>query len=403
MKRIQHGTRLYSAGVLIIALSGCGGGGGGGGNATNTSTPYPDPSNPSEFPIKADTKEGSSGDNTLGTAGTSTIGSTSYHTIYPVADEDWLKVDLIGGTPYEFSVDNVSYNSYPRLQLFDSIGGNITVPGPDQTRGYFSNNPRIFYTPSASGTYYLKVTDYAGGIASYTISSRIYDDSGDGDSFSAHYDCNVTDATIYPGAPETAIDTIDQSCSGYDWLDASATDAFEPDNDFGTAGSLPMFKGDPWDIINRGEVYAETHTIHSSDVDTFKITVPAYSAYEIMEVESTTGASLDTDLYLSSDLVTPISVTNSGFFINHWLDNSASDAPADFYLQVYATAGTEDLATYVIGLADGGYDVDGDGYFTRSLGSGWDCNDSNAAIHAGAPEASPSDGIDSNCNGKDED
>jgi hypothetical protein len=55
----------------------------------------------------------------------------------------------------------------------------------------------------------------------------------------------------------------------------------------------------------------------------------------------------------------------------------------------------------VLGVSDGGTDADGDGYFTRSQGSGWDCDDSDATTNAGAAEVAVDDGIDSNCNGDD--
>lgn len=364
--------------------------------------PYPDPNNPSEFPTQSDTEEGINGDNTPATAATLTIGETTYHTSFPVDDEDWLAVSLEAGTQYEFSVDNVSYNGVPKLELYESDGTTaVTYDAADESWGawgYFSFNPRVTFTPATSGTYYVRVYDLAGGISSYTLSSRIFSDS-DGDSYSPHYDCDDTSTTAWPWATETANDTIDQSCSGYDWPVDTAADSYEPDGTFNSAGTLPMLKGDPWDIIHRGEVYAETHTINSGDVDYFKITVPAHSAYEIMEVESV-GTPLDSTLY-ASDKTTVIDFTNGPLFITHWLDNSLSATPADFYLLVEAQDGVS-TAGYVIGVSDGGTDADGDGYFTRSQGSGWDCDDSDATINAGATEASPTDGIDSNCNGQDD-
>ncbi|MEN8170814.1 MAG: putative metal-binding motif-containing protein [Pseudomonadota bacterium] len=395
MKNTRNSTNFYVVGSLVIALSGCSGGEDG--TTAVSQPPYPDPSNPSAFPTQADTLEGSSGDNTPGTATNMAIGDTSYHTNYPIGDVDWIEVTLNVGIQYEFSVDNVSFNGEPKLELYSS--SNTTNDIVNDT-GYFSNNPRILYTPTTSGTYYLKVYDNAGipgGVSSYTLSSRVFSD-GEGDTFSPHYDCNDTDADIYPWAVEIADDSIDQSCSGYDWPVATATDSFEPDGTSGTAGSLPMLKGDPWDIIHRGEVYAETHTSHVGDVDWFKITVPAHTFYDLFDIE-TNGINFDSKLYKVPDLVTPDdSLTSSGFIV-YFLDNTASAVATDYYLEVKATAA--EAGVYALGVGDGGTDVDGDGYYTRSQGSGWDCNDSNADIFAGAPET-PSDGTDSNCNGKDD-
>lgn len=404
MKRRANAVTLLLASALLITLGACssGGGDGGGGGITPPPTPYPDPSNPSEFPTRADTEEGSSGDDTPATAGTLSLGETTYHTIYPIGDVDWRVVTLTGGTQYEFTVDNVSYNGYPLLHLYASsdtstpLSANYDTPGDEW--GYFSNNPRILYTPAASGTYYLKVVDYAGGINSYTLSSRFFlGNDSDSDTFSTHYDCNDTSDTIYPWAPE-GVDGTDQSCSGYSWPNETSSDSYEADDDFADAGNLPMLKGDPWDIIHRQEVYAKTHTIHANDTDTFLITVPAYSAYEIFEVESS-GANLDSDVY-ESDQSTIYDATNAGAPIYHWLDNSVSATPSDFYLKVYATT-PGNTAGYVLGVADAGTDADGDGYYTRSLGSGWDCDDGDDTINAGAAETA-SDSTDSNCNGEDD-
>lgn len=395
MNRIRNPTRALIASALIISLTACSSKDDDDKNITPGVIPYPDPTAPSEFPTKIDTEEGTTGNDTPTTATAVSVGETTYHTIYPAGEADWLSLPLTGGTSYEFSVDNVSYNGIPKLELYASSNTSTPVA---QDWGYISFNPRIRYTPTSNGTYYLKVSDQAGGVSSYTLSSRVFSDS-DSDTYSPHYDCDDTDPTIFPWALEIAADGVDQSCSGYDWPDAAATDSFEPDNTFNSAGSLPLLKGDPWDIIHRGEVYAQTHTIHTTDKDFFRITVPANSAHEIMEVE-TTGTTLDSTVYLA-DKTTVYDFTVNGQFITHWLDNSDSNTASDFYLKINASDNIS-TAAYVLGLSDGGSDADGDGFFTRSQGFGWDCDDSDATIYTGAVELSPNDGIDSNCNGKDD-
>jgi len=403
MKNIPTKSRLYFVTLLTLTLTACGGGGGGGGTTSNPPTPYPSASNASVFPTKIDTLEGTlGGDDTPATATSTTIGATSYHTIYPLEDVDWVAVSLNAGTQYEFTVDNASYNGYPLLELYTASD---TASPLSQDYGYFASNPRILYTPGTSGTYYLKVSDYAGGVDSYTLSSRIFSD-GDSDGYSPYYDCDDTVATgsnIFPWQVDIQGDGIDQSCSGYDWPLSTLADILEPDNAFITAGSLPMFGGDPFDIIHRGDnIYAPlsggTHTLELGDIDTFKVTVPAYSAYEIFDVE-TNGVNFNYTLY-AADQTTVIDAQTSSAFIYEYLDNTGSATPSDFYLQINTNIATE-TATYTLGVGDIGSDADGDGHFTHSQGLGWDCDDSDALIHGGAAETI-GDGIDSNCNGKDD-
>ncbi len=52
------------------------------------------------------------------------------------------------------------------------------------------------------------------------------------------------------------------------------------------------------------------------------------------------------------------------------------------------------------GVSTGGPDLDGDGYFDQAFG-GNDCDDMDAMIHPNATET-PGDGVDSNCDGKDD-
>ncbi|MCJ7556183.1 MAG: S8 family serine peptidase [Gammaproteobacteria bacterium] len=68
----------------------------------------------------------------------------------------------------------------------------IGIPGPDQDSGY-------------------GIVD---ALAALNLMSYPVDVDGDG--FSASLDCNDTNATIFPGAPERIRDGVDQDCNGYD-------------------------------------------------------------------------------------------------------------------------------------------------------------------------------------------
>ncbi len=102
-----------------------------------------------------------------------------------------------------------------------------------------------------------------------------------------------------------------------------------------------------------------------------------------------------------SDGATPIGVPSTWFEITN-----STAATKEFFLQVYEfnASGTGYYAYFLEIL---GSDADGDGYYTIGGapgwggGNGWDCDDSDPAIYAGAPGEVVNDGHDTNCNGDD--
>ncbi|MFN7151269.1 MAG: PKD domain-containing protein, partial [Microthrixaceae bacterium] len=72
-------------------------------------------------------------------------------------------------------------------------------------------------TYTAGGVYNatLTVTDNGGATATSTVTITVSGD-GDGDGFFPPADCDDSDPTIYPGAPDEAGDNIDQNCDGID-------------------------------------------------------------------------------------------------------------------------------------------------------------------------------------------
>ncbi len=82
------------------------------------------------------------------TTGHLTIGSEMSGVIDIFGDEDWLAVDLVAGTTYQFSVDsNISISNF-NLNLHDNSGSSISGVLVSSFTGY---------TPTESGRYYLSI------------------------------------------------------------------------------------------------------------------------------------------------------------------------------------------------------------------------------------------------------
>lgn len=421
MSKRHSVVSTLATGLLLSVLSACSGGGSGGGGGTAPPPSYPDPANPSAYPTQKDSLEGS-GDNTPATAGTLIVDSFNppfnniqYRTIYSVDDVDWVKVNLPNTIAYEFSVDNVSTNGYPVLELYQGDGTTLL----DTDYGYFDfgSNPRILYTPSTTGTYYLKISGSVSSVFSYTLSAHEYHD-GDVDTYSTYYDCDDTNPAYQPELTEsqggTAGNGFDESCTGHDWLDQDLADSFEDgDDDATSTTTLPIAKGDPWDTIHRPEVYAQTHTLETlsgDDVDYFKITVPANTAYYVLPVETTGIVSDFSTTIYDSDGTTVVEAKLPG--IDAWLDNTItgqSDYPTYnatvttakvWYVKIERTTpGTKGV--YAAAIVDFGTDADQDGYYSKHYSGAWDCDDTDPDVY-GVTEVAPADGIDSNCNGADD-
>jgi subtilisin family serine protease len=95
-------------------------------------------------------------DNTPGEARLITSsGVPQTHTLYPVWDEDWIKFEADGDTAYLIETFDASPSFISRhLFLYDTDG--VTLLAEDPYSG-LSWAPKLVYTFTASGTYYVKI------------------------------------------------------------------------------------------------------------------------------------------------------------------------------------------------------------------------------------------------------
>jgi hypothetical protein len=92
-------------------------------------------------------------------------------------DKDWFKVDLNAGTAYQFDLINATarggtlggtYGMTP-LTLYTSDGHQLAFA----LSGGINGAPRLSYTPSTTGDYYLEVSSISAGTGTYTIKAGL--------------------------------------------------------------------------------------------------------------------------------------------------------------------------------------------------------------------------------------
>lgn len=380
-------VRLASTLLAAAALAACGGDGGSSSK----------PANPLAYPTSPDSFDAGAGDDTMATAGAIAVGATQVRSFFPDGDVDWVKVTLVADTTYEFSANRLSANCDTYLYLYDIDGTTLL----DESDDFLWLDSNIVFTPTTSGTYYLRGTTYNNarnadgvGVARYTLGARIFVDA-DGDAYSTYYDCNDADGTAYPEASETADDGIDQDCDGLDTPDGSVADSAESDGTAASAKTMQGSLGDPEIIYMTAVLRANGRTIApAGDTDWFRISVPAWTAIEISTIHDEVAGSsgLAATLYDSDAATVVDSSTN---YPSLWAQNDTA-ASRTFYVEYSAASGV-DVGYYAPTWVSYGQDVDRDHYYTQDWDTDRDCNDTDATIYPGATETA-GDGVDSNCN-----
>ena len=143
---------------------------------------------------------------TTGTTYTISLGDEFKGTLDTAKDKDWIKVELIAGIIYDFTLSGVDS---PRLGLFDS-NGNPVVSG-----GAIPSGAKLIVSPKVTGTYYIQIGSEENG-------------------HSGEYELSLTENTI----PEGNYDEIaDYLTNGYwEFKEGGQRRAF----DVTTGGSLTV-------------------------------------------------------------------------------------------------------------------------------------------------------------------
>ncbi|HCH64433.1 MAG: hypothetical protein CL927_06965 [Deltaproteobacteria bacterium] len=169
-------------------------------------------------------------------------------------------------------------------------------------------------------------------------------------------DCDDSDPSVYPGAPEVAYDEIDQDCDGSDLCDVDE---------------------DSYDAVECGgdDCDDEDGDIHVDAAEVW---------YDGVDQDCDDASDYDAD--------------SDGFDSETWGGEDCDDADPD----VYPGAPDEPYDGMVMDCNEADeYDADGDGHNSIDYG-GDDCDDANSDTN---PEASETwyDGVDDDCDGNDDD
>ena len=150
-----------------------------------------------------------------------TIGGSVTSDLDVSGDRDWIRVELVAGQTYQFSLDGTGASPLadPKLDLRDS-DGNLLASNDDGGPGL---NSLLTFTATTTGTYYLDAHAYSTETGTYTLTAS--ESSGGGSSSSGTplqsidwgSQVSSTAVTVYFA---TAGETFDGETAGADWTAA---------------------------------------------------------------------------------------------------------------------------------------------------------------------------------------
>lgn len=106
-------------------------------------------------------------DDTAATAKTAVLGTSYAHSLYPVGESDFHMVTLTSGRTYRFETSRLLPGADTLLDVIGTDTVSVVASNDDRSPGDRSSS--VTYTPSVSGTYYLRVSDPHSLGGGYTV------------------------------------------------------------------------------------------------------------------------------------------------------------------------------------------------------------------------------------------
>lgn len=117
-------------------------------------------------PVHAAVNEGADAGAGTSTGYTMGLGDTFNGTISASGDRDGVRINLVAGQTYQFTLNGVTLTD-PSLRLYDAAGNEIAY-NDDYSN---TTNSQITFTATASGTYFLEASGYRSYIGSYALTA----------------------------------------------------------------------------------------------------------------------------------------------------------------------------------------------------------------------------------------